>query len=101
MCMDRDFRDLRSAARALPPCARPDPRGAHPPKASIGRRGYRGGGEPMEPTSRCISCGVPLALRGKTAFKCPACGNPVIGRCEQCRAQGVAYKCPECGFSGP
>ncbi len=55
----------------------------------------------MEIASRCISCGVPLALRGKTAFKCPACNNPVIGRCEQCRAQGVAYKCPECGFMGP
>ena len=55
----------------------------------------------METASRCISCGVPVALQGKTAFKCPACGKAVIGRCQGCRSQGVPYKCPECGFQGP
>ena len=33
--------------------------------------------------------------------KCPKCGEYEIGRCDQCRDQGVAYECKKCGFMGP
>lgn len=55
----------------------------------------------MEIASRCISCGVPLTHQGRASFKCPSCGNVEVGRCNQCRGQGVPYQCPECGFQGP
>ena len=32
---------------------------------------------------------------------CPNCGNEEIGRCAQCRDQGVKYECSKCGFVGP
>jgi len=40
-------------------------------------------------------------LKGATAFTCPQCGEATIGRCRQCRDQGVPYTCPACGFRGP
>ena len=54
-----------------------------------------------ELASRCISCGVPLTHTGKTSFKCPSCGEGLVGRCDNCRGQGVPYTCAECGFTGP
>ncbi|HLE46276.1 MAG TPA: zinc finger domain-containing protein [Thermoplasmata archaeon] len=55
----------------------------------------------MRPEKRCVSCGLVIGGRGTTSFPCPNCGNVTIGRCQQCRDQGVAYACPECGFRGP
>ncbi|NIP36174.1 MAG: DUF1610 domain-containing protein [Thermoplasmata archaeon] len=55
----------------------------------------------MEIASRCTSCGVPLTEQGRASFNCPQCGNVEMGRCNQCRGQGVQYACPECGFIGP
>ncbi len=55
----------------------------------------------MEIASRCTSCGVPLTKQGRASFKCPSCGNVEMGRCDNCRGQGVLYVCPECGFQGP
>ena len=40
-----------------------------------------------------------LSAPGMT--KCPKCGEYEIGRCDQCRDQGVAYECKKCGFMGP
>ena len=55
----------------------------------------------VEIASRCMSCGVPLVKQGRASFKCPGCGNVLLGRCTNCRGQGVKYTCPECGFQGP
>ncbi|MBQ8373842.1 MAG: zinc finger domain-containing protein [Candidatus Methanomethylophilaceae archaeon] len=49
----------------------------------------------------CSSCGKRLVGHGNTFFKCPKCGEYEIGRCDQCRDQGVAYECKKCGFMGP
>ena len=49
----------------------------------------------------CSSCGVRLQGRANTTFKCPKCGKEEIGRCAQCRDQGVKYECKSCGFVGP
>jgi predicted RNA-binding Zn-ribbon protein involved in translation (DUF1610 family) len=49
----------------------------------------------------CSSCGVRLQGRASTTFKCPSCGAEEIGRCPQCRDQGVKYECKKCGFVGP
>ncbi|MGQ0536463.1 MAG: zinc finger domain-containing protein [Methanobacteriota archaeon] len=49
----------------------------------------------------CTSCGIRLLGEGNTVFPCPACGNVRLGRCPQCRDQGVTYACRECGFQGP
>ena len=49
----------------------------------------------------CSSCGKRLVGRGNTFFKCPRCGEYEIGRCAQCRDQGVSYECKKCGFIGP
>ncbi len=49
----------------------------------------------------CSSCGIRLQGNGNTFFKCPNCGNEEIGRCAQCRDQGVKYECSKCGFVGP
>ncbi|MBO4797991.1 MAG: DUF1610 domain-containing protein [Candidatus Methanomethylophilaceae archaeon] len=49
----------------------------------------------------CSSCGKRLIGRGNTFFKCPKCGDFEIGRCDQCRDQGVPYECKKCGFMGP
>ena len=49
----------------------------------------------------CSSCGVRLQGRANTTFKCPNCGKEEIGRCAQCRDQGVKYECKNCGFIGP
>lgn len=51
-------------------------------------------------TENCTSCGVRLNSKGTTAFLCPGCGEGAIGRCPQCRDQGVVYAC-DCGFAGP
>ena len=49
----------------------------------------------------CSSCGKRLIGHGNTFFKCPKCGEYEIGRCDQCRDQGVSYECKKCGFIGP
>ncbi len=49
----------------------------------------------------CSSCGIRLTGKGNTFFKCPKCGEYEIGRCNQCRDQGVKYECKKCGFVGP
>ena len=49
----------------------------------------------------CSSCGKRLVGHGNTFFKCPKCGEVEIGRCDQCRDQGVSYECKKCGFIGP
>lgn len=49
----------------------------------------------------CSSCGIRLQGSGNTTFKCPNCGAEEIGRCAQCRDQGVKYECKKCGFVGP
>ncbi|QHK18304.1 DUF1610 domain-containing protein [Methanomassiliicoccaceae archaeon DOK] len=49
----------------------------------------------------CSSCGKRLVGKGNTFFKCPRCGEYEIGRCDQCRDQGVSYECKKCGFIGP
>jgi predicted RNA-binding Zn-ribbon protein involved in translation (DUF1610 family) len=49
----------------------------------------------------CSSCGKRLIGHGNTFFKCPKCGEYEIGRCDQCRDQGVPYECKKCGFIGP
>ncbi|MDG6220463.1 MAG: zinc finger domain-containing protein [Candidatus Thermoplasmatota archaeon] len=51
--------------------------------------------------ANCNSCGIPIQERGDVVFSCPKCGGSEVGRCKQCRDQGVAYLCPECGFRGP
>ncbi|MFQ6106519.1 MAG: zinc finger domain-containing protein [Thermoplasmata archaeon] len=53
------------------------------------------------PESRCSSCGVVMKGKGATVFKCPVCGEGIIGRCPQCRDQSVPYTCEVCGFEGP
>jgi hypothetical protein len=50
---------------------------------------------------KCSSCGIGLYGEGTTNFKCPSCGGDRIGRCAQCRDQGVKYECKKCGFVGP
>ncbi|HID73813.1 MAG TPA: DUF1610 domain-containing protein [Thermoplasmata archaeon] len=52
-------------------------------------------------TEHCTSCGVRLMERGFTTFRCPVCGEGIIGRCRQCRDQSVTYRCEACGFEGP
>lgn len=49
----------------------------------------------------CSSCGKRLVGKANTFFKCPRCGEYEIGRCDQCRDQGVSYECKKCGFIGP
>ena len=49
----------------------------------------------------CSSCGMRLLGHGNTFFKCPECGEYEIGRCAQCRDQGITYECTKCGFKGP
>ncbi len=49
----------------------------------------------------CISCGKGLVEEGSVIFKCPNCGEYLIGRCRNCREMGIRYKCPKCGFEGP
>jgi len=52
------------------------------------------------PKSRCVSCGVYIAVGdGSVTFPCPECGEG-SGRCVNCRALGRQYKCT-CGFVGP
>lgn len=52
-------------------------------------------------TDICSSCGTRLLGKSTTAFACPSCGESHIGRCAQCRDQGVHYRCDGCGFTGP
>ena len=54
----------------------------------------------MKLTDRCISCGKGLIEKGFVTFPCPICSTP-IGRCVNCREQGVEYVCSKCGFKGP
>jgi len=49
----------------------------------------------------CNSCGTRLLTRGSVVFACPSCGGAPIGRCPQCRDQGVHYACGSCGYAGP
>lgn len=56
----------------------------------------------MQPKAdTCTSCGVRLIGRGSTSFPCPDCADVHVGRCPQCRDQGVEYECPSCAFVGP
>ncbi|MBI2584041.1 MAG: DUF1610 domain-containing protein [Candidatus Aenigmarchaeota archaeon] len=50
---------------------------------------------------RCSSCNLELETEERwTRFKCPACGENEIKRCDTCRKRGILYRC-ECGFEGP
>ena len=50
---------------------------------------------------KCSSCGVTLETENCTVFKCPDCGQAMIGRCYHCRDQSVPYECSNCGMRGP
>ncbi|MDX1611051.1 MAG: zinc finger domain-containing protein [Candidatus Thermoplasmatota archaeon] len=55
----------------------------------------------MRKADTCTSCGERLIDRGGTEFPCPKCGDHQLGRCPECRDQGVEYECAGCGFVGP
>lgn len=55
----------------------------------------------MRKADTCSSCGDRLVEKGSTDFLCPKCGDHPIGRCPECRDQGVEYECTDCGFIGP
>ncbi|MGC8610822.1 MAG: zinc finger domain-containing protein [Thermoplasmata archaeon] len=55
----------------------------------------------MSQVEFCISCGAGLIEEGSVTFKCPNCGEEIIGRCNHCREMGIKYVCPHCGFEGP
>lgn len=55
----------------------------------------------MQHIDTCTSCGIRLLERGSAEFPCPGCGETYLGRCPQCRDQGVGYECDDCGFAGP
>lgn len=76
-----------------PPFRRPPGKGFNTPPSSAARM--------MRQEKRCISCGLVIGARGTTSFLCPNCGTETIGRCRQCRDQGVPYACPSCRFRGP
>ncbi|HDD45880.1 MAG TPA: RNA-binding protein [Candidatus Aenigmarchaeota archaeon] len=51
---------------------------------------------------KCSTCGkktTPKELWVK--FKCPACSDAIIVRCERCKKLVNQYKCEKCGFVGP
>ena len=51
---------------------------------------------------KCTTCGVNLVGQDKfVKFKCPACGEAVIIRCYQCKANANEYECEKCNFIGP
>ncbi|HVL48486.1 MAG TPA: zinc finger domain-containing protein [Candidatus Thermoplasmatota archaeon] len=52
-------------------------------------------------TETCTSCGTRLIGKATTSFPCPGCGDGAVGRCAQCRDQGVAYVHEACGYAGP
>lgn len=39
--------------------------------------------------------------QGSNSFECPSCGDSVIARSRQARAQSKEYKCAKCDFVGP
>ncbi|UCD92163.1 MAG: DUF1610 domain-containing protein [Methanobacteriota archaeon] len=47
---------------------------------------------------RCSSCGAILTGEGTVLFKCPSCGDSMIGRCVNCREQSVSYSSKACCF---
>ncbi len=50
---------------------------------------------------KCVSCHINLASEDNfSKFKCPACGEGDIVRCEECRRKSTPYECG-CGFEGP
>ena len=49
----------------------------------------------------CSSCGKRLVGKGNTFFFFNESAATEIGRCDQCRDQGVSYECKKCGFIGP
>jgi len=55
-----------------------------------------------EKTMNCTSCNKHIhASDNFVKFKCPACGEEWIIRCEKCKAASISYKCSKCGFTGP
>ena len=53
-------------------------------------------------TLTCVSCGKRVETESYwVRFKCPACSDSEVIRCEKCRRLSVKYKCPKCGFEGP
>jgi len=49
----------------------------------------------------CASCKRNISNVGAAKFPCPDCGKTDIIRCNDCRANAVAYECMECHFRGP
>jgi predicted RNA-binding Zn-ribbon protein involved in translation (DUF1610 family) len=55
-----------------------------------------------EKEMNCTSCNMHIHASGNfVKFKCPACSEELIIRCEKCKAAGVKYKCKKCEFVGP
>jgi predicted RNA-binding Zn-ribbon protein involved in translation (DUF1610 family) len=56
----------------------------------------------MEKELNCTSCNVHIhASENFVKFKCPACNDEWVIRCERCKAAGVKYTCKKCRFTGP
>ncbi len=50
---------------------------------------------------KCVTCKINVKTeQGYSKFKCPACKEHWIIRCEKCRKNSIEYKC-KCGFEGP
>ncbi len=50
----------------------------------------------------CTSCGGNVVAGDNySRFKCPACGEEEILRCNSCKTTANKYTCKKCGFTGP
>ncbi|HDR53267.1 MAG TPA: DUF1610 domain-containing protein [archaeon] len=53
-------------------------------------------------STRCLTCNKDIrVVENSVTFKCPGCGDGLVVRCGECRAQMRSWKCPVCGFEGP
>ena len=51
---------------------------------------------------KCTACGNNIVAGSNYAkFKCPACGEEEIVRCNNCKTTANKYECKKCGFIGP
>ena len=51
---------------------------------------------------KCSTCGKQIETEDNwVEFKCPACGEDTIFRCEHCKKLENQYTCQKCGFKGP